>query len=791
MKVSELAKKLKTSDDDVLKVLRSMKLKAKDGDQELSAAVVSVVKSALKKDTPEKSEKAPAKKKAVTKKKAATTKKTAEKKEKTEKAEPKKKTVTKKKVVKKKDAKTVKKVIKKKVVKKVVKKKVVAKKATTKKEAEQKASEKTEEKAKPKKKVSKEPMVMLRPLARKRKKSRQDDDAPAAAQKSAVDTSAEGEASTLAAPTIPQGDLPEIEIKVPITVKDFANRIDQKPGVVLKSLMKKGLFAHINQALGAEIVEQLTQEFGFTLAKIKTQEEQLIETHKQEEEDPSTLKGRAPVITFMGHVDHGKTSLIDKIRKTKIADKEHGGITQHMGAYTVEIEKGKITILDTPGHEAFTAMRSRSAHITDLVVIVVAADEGIMPQTEEAIDHARAANVPMVVAMNKMDRPNADPDRVKKQLMEHDLATEDWGGKTVCIGVSAHTGEGIDELLEMILLESEMLELKANPDKLSSGIVVEAHLSQGKGAVATLIVQSGTLRDGDFVVVGPYYGKIRAMFDDHHRKVTEAGPSMAVEVLGLPNVPDAGETFYVVEDEKVARDITFRRSEDLKNERLHSHQKITLEDIYAKAESGEIKELNVIIKSDVQGSLEALKDSLSKIPSNKVRLKFIHFGVGDVNVSDVLLAQASNAIIIAFHVGIGAPAKEALEKDPVDVREYRIIYDAVNDIRNALEGMLEAKTKKNVKGRVEIRQVFKLTKHGIVAGCYVTKGKVDRKSHVDIIRGEDLVFSGKISTLKRFKDDVKEVGEGFECGIAVEGYTAYEAGDIIEAYDLEHVAQTL
>lgn len=790
MKVSELAKQLKTTNDEVLKVLKSMKLKAKDATQEVSPAVVSVVKSALKKDDEPKKkkaetkvtkEKAPAKKKAVAKKKTVAKDKDKDKKE--------EKKAAVKKVVKKKEVKTVRKVIKK-TVKKVVKKKTVAKKTDAQKDT--KDTKEEQPKAKPKKKITQEPLITLRPLARKRKKSRGQDDHASKEEVTEVSLAPGGQQE--AAPgsaNIPVEDLPEIEIKVPITVKDFANRIDQKPGIILKSLMKLGLFAHINQSLGGDIVEKLTQEFGYNLATIKTQEEQLIETHKQEEEDPSTLKNRAPVVTFMGHVDHGKTSLIDKIRKTKVADKEHGGITQHMGAYSVQMPKGKITFLDTPGHEAFTAMRSRSAHITDLVVIVVAADEGIMPQTEEAIDHARAAGTPIIVALNKMDRPNADPDRVKKQLAEHDLATEDWGGKTVCVGVSAHTGDGIDTLLEMILLESEMLELKANPDKSASGIIVEAHLSQGKGAVATLIVQSGTLSEGDFVVVGPFYGKIRAMLDDHHRKVKTAGPSTPVEVLGLPNVPDAGESFYIVEDERLAREITLKRAEEVKYERLHSKQRLTLEDIYAKAETGEIKELNVIVKSDVQGSLEALKDSLSKIPSTKVKIKFIHLGVGDVNISDVLLAQASNAIIIAFHVNIGSPARDALEKDPVDVREYRIIYDAVNDIRQALEGMLEAKKKKNATGRVEIREVFNLSKHGIVAGCYVTKGKVSRKSHCDVVRGQDIVYSGKISTLKRFKDDVKDVGEGFECGIVVEGYTEYEAGDIIEAYDVEHVAQKL
>ncbi|OGX19607.1 MAG: translation initiation factor IF-2 [Omnitrophica WOR_2 bacterium GWC2_45_7] len=436
-------------------------------------------------------------------------------------------------------------------------------------------------------------------------------------------------------------------------------------------------------------------------------------------------------------------------------------------------------------------MRARGAHITDLVVLVVAADEGVMQQTEEAIDHARAAGVPILVALNKIDRRNADIDRVKKELSERDLMPEDWGGKTVVAPVSAVTGEGVDSLLEMILLEAELLELKTNYEKSASGIVVEAHLSGGKGAVTTLIVQSGTLREGDILVVGPHLGKVKAMFDDHKRAVKEAGPSMPVEILGLSHVPEAGEAFYVVADEKQAKEITSKREEDLKNKKLHSYQKISLEDLYSQIQQGVVKELSVIIKADVQGSLEALKDSLEKIPSDKVKLKFIHLGVGDINASDVVLAVASKAIIIGFHVGVDPRAKQELEKKPVDVRHYRIIYDAVNDIKNALEGMLEAKTRKKFLSRIEIREVFKLSKHGIVAGCFVVKGKVNRKVHVDVLRNDAVVYSGVISSLKRFKDDVRDVAEGMECGISVEGFDKYQVGDIIEAYEIESIAQKL
>ena len=436
-------------------------------------------------------------------------------------------------------------------------------------------------------------------------------------------------------------------------------------------------------------------------------------------------------------------------------------------------------------------MRARGAHITDIVVLVVAADEGVKPQTEEAIDHARAANVPIVVALNKIDRRNADVDKVKQELAKHDLNAEDWGGSTIVCGVSAITGEGVDKLLEMILLESEMLELKANPNKRASGIVVEAHLSRGKGAVATLIVQSGTLCHNDIFVVGPYYGKIKAMFDDWEKPITEAGPSKPVEIMGLPGVPEAGEMFYVVESEKQAKQIAYSRREKLDDERLRSQNKITLEDLYSKIQEGTIKELNVILKADVQGSLEALKDSLQKIPSNEVKVKFIHTGVGDVNASDVILANASDAIIIAFHVGVGPRASEELGKHMVDVRKYRIIYDAVNDVRKALEGLLEPKLKKKFLSRIEVRQVFKLSKAGIIAGCFVLKGKVTRKVKVDVVRNGEVVHTGQITTLKRFKDDVREVSEGFECGISVDKYTGYEAGDIFEAYEIETIARTL
>jgi translation initiation factor IF-2 len=604
-------------------------------------------------------------------------------------------------------------------------------------------------------------------------------------------TSAPQQEDTANRGVLDESQLQTLEIKLPVTVKDFAFRIQEKTSVILKTLLQMGVFAHINQYLSEDLVKRIARDFGYNIVQVKTQEQQLIESHFKEDEDSSQLVPRAPVVTFMGHVDHGKTTLLDRIRRSKVADQEHGGITQHIGAYSVSLPKGKITFLDTPGHEAFTAMRARGAHITDLVVLVVGGDEGIMPQTEEAIDHARAANVPIVVAITKIDRRQADIDRVKKQLMEYDLTPEDWGGKTVCCGVSAITGEGVDNLLEMILLESELLELRANDTKRASGIVVEAHLSQGRGAIASLIVQSGRLHVNDIIVVGPYYCKIKAMFDDRKRLVKDVGPSTPVEILGLPGVPEAGENFYVVEEEKQAKAITNTRQEFLKDERLSSMKKVSLEDLYSQIQEGKIKELNVILKADVQGSLEALKDSLEKIPSEEVKVRFIHKGVGDVNASDVILAIASQAIIIGFNVGIGPRAQEELEKQPVDVRIYRIIYDAVNDVRKALEGLLAPKTHRKPVGRVEVRQIFKLSKAGLVAGCYVQKGRVLRNIKVDVLRNGEVVHTGTISTLKRFKDDVREVNEGFECGISVSGYDKVEVGDILDVYEVETIARSL
>ncbi len=771
MKVSDLAKELNVSSDDILSKLRALKLKAKDSQQDLSEFVLAVLRRELAGARPGKGKATP---KAADK----TTKVSARGVEK-----PKTKTSVKEKT---KPVKAVK--------DKGVKKSKTTK-ATTSAPAKIKPAPVAMIPSKPGVSVSKpamqptvikpavapqppvKPFISQPPIAKYpgRFEFKRRDHKPAVAQ---VKEDA-------------MKPIGHVEIPIPISIKDLSVRLQVKPSMILKKLMEKGMLSTINQIIGEETVRHLSAAMDFTYSQPKTQEEQLVEDHAGTKEDDKLLTPRPPVVTFMGHVDHGKTSLLDRIRKAKVADSEHGGITQHIGAYSVKIPKGRITFLDTPGHEAFTAMRARGAHITDIVVLVVAADEGIMPQTEEAIDHARAAKVPIIVALNKIDKKGADIDRVKKELQNHDLTPEDWGGKTIVVGVSAATGEGVDNLLEMILLESELLELKANFDRKASGIVVEAQLSRGKGPIATVIVQNGTLREGDVMVVGPHYGRIKAMFDDHELPVREAFPATPVEILGLSGVPRAGEVFYSVEDEKKAREIVQTRKDKIKNIKFQPTPKVTLEDLYSQIKEGKIKELNIIIKADVQGSLEALKDSLSKIPSDEVSLKLIHTGIGEINTSDVLLAEASNAIIIGFNIDANSRVKQEIEARQVELRTYRIIYDAIKEIRNALEGLLEPKTKKKFVGRVEIRKVLNLTKAGIIAGCFVAKGKINRKVNVDVVRNGEVVFTGTVGSLKRFKDDVREVAEGFECGLSVNGFNAIQVGDLVECFELEKIARTL
>ena len=594
----------------------------------------------------------------------------------------------------------------------------------------------------------------------------------------------------VAVPPVTKAVLKELELKLPINVKDLSVRLQEKPSVLIKTLMGMGVIASINQVLEEQLVNKICEKYGYQIKKAPDEEELALRIHYQQD-TPGVMQLRAPVVTLMGHVDHGKTSLLDAIRKTKVAESEHGGITQHIGAYRVILPTGEITFLDTPGHEAFTAMRARGARITDIVVLVVAADEGIMPQTQEAIDHARVAGVGIIVAINKIDKSQADIDRVKKQLSELNLTTEDWGGKTITVPVSAKTGKGIDELLEMILLEAQMLELKANPKKLASGVVIEAKLTKGRGPVATLLIQNGTLRLNENIIVGKYYAKIRAMFNDHGQSVTEARPSFAVEVLGLSGVPYAGEKFFVIEDEKLAKELVFKRQEKERQEQLRAVKRISLEDLYAQIKEGKLKELKLIIKADVQGSLEAIKDTLNKLNVSEIKLDIIHEAVGSINTSDVILAVASNALILGFHVTADERAKELIAKEGIDVRTYNIIYELANDIKAALEGMLEPKLKKVFLGKVEVRKIFKVSRVGTVAGCYVNKGKIMRASLVDVIRNGQTVFEGKISSLKHLKDDAREVTEGFECGIALEGFDDFKEGDIIEAYEIEKIARKL
>ena len=591
-------------------------------------------------------------------------------------------------------------------------------------------------------------------------------------------------------PAAPVIELKELELELPITVKDLAIKLQEKPSIIIKSLLDARIMAGINQTLDEAVVVKICEKYGYKIKKALGEEELTLSVH-QAKDEAKDLKPRSPIVTFMGHVDHGKTSLLDAIRKTKVVDSEHGGITQHIGAYRVVLAHGEITFLDTPGHEAFTAMRSRGAKITDIVVLVVAADDGVMPQTQEAIDHARAAGVSIIVAMNKIDKPGADIDQVKKQLAKLDLNPEDWGGKTIMVPVSAKTGQGIDDLLEMIILEAQMLELKANPNRLAKGIVIEAQMSKGRGPVATLLVQNGTLHLNENIIVGNFYGKIRAMFNDHGQSVTSVSPSVPVGVLGISGVPAAGEQFFAISDEKQAKGIAASRLEKEKQQQIKSFKHITLEDLHAQILEGKIKDLKLIIKADVQGSLEAIKETLNKLNVSEIKLDFIHTSVGNINNSDVILAVASNALILGFNVTMDELAKELVSKEGVDVRTYGIIYELANDIKAAIEGMLEPKLKKILLGRAEIRKVFKLSRSGTVAGCFVVKGKFNRICVINLVRNGQLVFEGKLSSLKRFKDDVREVGEGFECGMSLAGFDQLMEGDIIEGYEIEKIARKL
>jgi translation initiation factor IF-2 len=588
--------------------------------------------------------------------------------------------------------------------------------------------------------------------------------------------------------TVPKPIKRIIRIAEVITVGDLAKRMGAKGGELIKKLMEMGVLVNINQVIDADLASLVASEFGYEVEKVSLERQDLLE---RKEDLPEQLKPRPPVVTIMGHVDHGKTMLLDAIRKTNVVAGEAGGITQHIGAYDVQLENGHVVFIDTPGHEAFTAMRARGAQVTDVVVLVVAADDGVMPQTKEAIDHARAAKVPMVVAVNKIDKPNANPEKVKKDLADYGLAPEQWGGNTLFAEVSAKQKTGIKELLESILLQAEVLELRANPDKPARGIIVEAKLDKGRGPVATVLVQEGTLKAGDVFVAGSHYGRVRAMLNDRGQKIEEARPSIPVEVVGFTDVPEAGDPFIVVSEERMAKQISLYRQEKIREKELSKLSKVSLEELYDKIKKGEIKELNVIIKADVQGSIEAVKEALKKISTDAVKVNIIHDAVGGITETDVNLASASNAIIIGFNVRPGTKAQSLAEQEHVDLRSYSIIYDAIDDIKKALEGLLEPTYKEHILGRAQVIQVFNIRKVGTIAGSLILDGKVVRGSHARILRDNVVVYDSRIASLRRFKDDMKECTQGLECGIWVENFNDVKLGDIIESYEMEEIQPRL
>ena len=578
-----------------------------------------------------------------------------------------------------------------------------------------------------------------------------------------------------------------MEIPESLTVKELAEKIGKSGAEIVKCLMKRGIMAAINQTVDFDTAVSVGEEYN-VIFELEKEKDIFEEAFKQEEEDESLLEARPPVVVVMGHVDHGKTSLLDAIRHSHVTSREAGGMTQHIGAYTVQINGSPITFLDTPGHEAFTAMRMRGAQITDIAVLVVAADDGVMPQTVEAINHAKAAGVEVIVAINKMDKPSANPERVKQELVEYGLIAEDWGGETICVPVSAATKDGIDTLLEMIILTAEMKELKANPNKPARGAIIEAQLDKGRGPVATVLVQEGTLNIGDPIVAGSSFGRIRAMMDDKGRRVKKAGPSKPVEILGLSEVPAAGESFYVAANEKQARQLAESVVAQSRKDMLKdTPQKVSLDDLFSQIQSGNVKELNIVVKADVQGSVEAVKQSLEKLSNEEVRIRIIHGGVGAITESDVMLATASNAIIIGFNVRPEPSAKAFADEEKVDVRLYRVIYNAIEDITAAMKGMLDPVYEEKVIGHAEVRQLFKASGVGTIAGSYVLDGKFTRNSQVRILRDNIVVYEGELESLKRFKDDVKEVNTGYECGLVFKKFNDLKEGDIIEAFIMVEV----
>ncbi|NLM51060.1 MAG: translation initiation factor IF-2, partial [Clostridiaceae bacterium] len=580
-----------------------------------------------------------------------------------------------------------------------------------------------------------------------------------------------------------------LEITIPdeITVGALAEKLKVNATEVIKRLMTLGVMASISQSIDFDVASLVAEDLGAKVTKeiILTEEDKLFNDVEDDEKD---LVPRPPVVVVMGHVDHGKTSLLDAIRQTNVIETEAGGITQHIGAYTVKINDKQITFLDTPGHEAFTAMRARGAQVTDIAILVVAADDGIMPQTIEAINHAKAANVPIIVAINKIDKDTANPERVKQELTEYGLVPEEWGGDTICVNISAKKKINIEALLEMVILTAEIKELKANPNRRAKGTVIESRLDKGRGPVATVLVQNGTLHVGDFIVVGTCYGRVRAMLDDHGRRIKSALPSTPVEITGLNEVPEGGDIFYVVDDERAAKNVVESRKAKQKAEKQAAN-KVSLDALFAQIKEGNVKDLNIIVKADVQGSVEALKQSLEKLSNEEVRVKVIHGAVGAVTDSDVMLAAASNAIIVGFNVRPAAGVMESAAMNKVDVRLYRIIYEAIEEIEAAMKGMLEPKFKEVILGHAEVRQVFKISGAGTIAGCFVTDGKIQRNSQVRIVRDGIVVHDGSLSSLKRFKDDVREVLANYECGMGIEKFNDIKVGDVIECYIMEEIKQ--
>ncbi|MBQ5978005.1 MAG: translation initiation factor IF-2 [Oscillospiraceae bacterium] len=580
----------------------------------------------------------------------------------------------------------------------------------------------------------------------------------------------------------------KVEIPDEISVGELASRMKKTASEVIKQLMKLGVFASVSEIIDYDTAALVAMELGCKVEKevIVTVEERLIDDHADAEED---LRPRAPVVVVMGHVDHGKTSLLDYIRHANVVSGEAGGITQHIGAYTVEINGSPITFLDTPGHEAFTSMRARGAMVTDIAILVVAADDGIMPQTVESINHAKAANIPVVVAINKMDTVGANPERIKQQLTEYDLVSEEWGGDTIVCPISAKTGMGIENLLENLVVLAEVQELRANPNRAAKGTVIEARLDKGRGPIMTVLVQNGTLKLGDIIIAGTAVGRVRTMINDKGQRVTEAGPSTPVEISGMSEVPSAGDTFNAVNDERMARELAEERRVAAQNQTLGTAKKVSLEDLFSQIQAGEMKTLNLIVKADVQGSAEAVKSSLEKISNDEVRVKVIHSAVGAINESDVMLAATSGAIIVGFNVRPDNAARDSAARSKVDMRMYRVIYDCIEEIESAMKGMLAPKFKEVVIGHAEVRETYKVSKVGTVCGCYCTDGKIQRGCEVRVLRDNIVIHEGDLASLRRFKDDVKEVAAGYECGMQVEKFNDIKVGDVIECFVMEQIKE--